>query len=103
MNSNLILWNNNSHFISIAVCTTTKQDDEGEDKPKNEVHDCVFPFKYKGKTYEKCTTVDSENNKAWCAYDIQPGTEVPQDGKHWGDCNFDCPGGGSLKDKTTII
>ena len=82
-----------------APCTTKKQDDEGDDKPKNEVHNCVFPFKYKGKTYEKCTTVDSDNEKPWCAYDIQPGTEVPQDGKHWGDCNFDCPGGGKQNDR----
>ena len=54
----------------------------------------MFPFKYKGTAYEKCTTTDSDNKKPWCAYDIQPGTEVPQDGKHWGDCNPDCPGGG---------
>ena len=63
-------------------------------KQGNDVHNCIFPFIYKGQTYEKCTTVDSDNEKPWCAYDIQPGTEVPQDGKHWGDCNFDCPGGG---------
>ena len=73
-------------------CTTeVKYDDEGQALKANT---CVFPFKYKGVTYNKCTTVDSDNNKSWCAYDIQPNTEVPQDGKHWGDCNYDCPGGG---------
>jgi len=28
---------------------------------------CVFPFIYKGKTYEKCTFDDTNDNKAWCA------------------------------------
>ena len=89
---------NHFHHISIDPCTTVKPNnfDEDDGSPKKEVHNCVFPFKYKGKTHEKCTKVDSDNGKSWCAYDIQPGTEVPQDGKHWGDCNDDCPGAGRL-------
>jgi len=82
-------------FTRCDPCTTVKPndfDDDADGSPKKEVHNCVFPFKYKGKTYEKCTQADSDNGKSWCAYDIQPGTEVPQDGKHWGDCNHDCPG-----------
>lgn len=59
---------------------------------------CVFPFKYQGHTYKKCTEGDSNNGKAWCAYDIQPGTEVPQDGKHWGDCSGDCLREGIMND-----
>ena len=51
--------------------------------------------------YSKCTTVESDNNVPWCAIDIQPNTEVPQDGKHWGDCEFDCPGGGKKNEKNT--
>ena len=43
---------------------------------------CVFPFKYNGKTYNKCTTVDNGNTE-WCA------TEVKTDGnyKDWGNCD----------------
>jgi hypothetical protein len=54
--------------------------------------DCVFPFKYKGQTYKKCTKVDTNNGRAWCAYNIQPGTEFPKDNQHWGDCENGCPG-----------
>ena len=42
--------------------------------------DCVFPFKYKSKTYHACTTVDRD--QPWCA--------TKQDywyHKQWGNCN----------------
>ena len=29
--------------------------------------DCIFPFKYKGTTYNKCTKAESENGQPWCA------------------------------------
>lgn len=40
---------------------------------------CVFPFKYKGKTYEECTT--EEKNRPWCAT-----TENYQGDRKWGFC-----------------
>ena len=52
---------------------------------------CVFPFLYQGKSYSKCTTDFSENSKAWCAFNIQPNSEVPEDGLHWDDCEPHCP------------
>ena len=55
---------------------------------------CIFPFLYKGQSYEKCTSDFSENGKPWCAINIQPLTEVPEDGFHWGDCSENCPGAG---------
>merc|ERR1712183_199361 len=42
---------------------------------------CIFPFTYKGVTYNTCTKADSE--LAWCA------TEVHASGK--GDCDESCP------------
>ena len=43
---------------------------------------CIFPFTYKGVTYQSCTKTDSV--EAWCA------TEVTSSGKvvtnKWGDC-----------------
>ena len=41
---------------------------------------CVFPFVYKGKTYNKCTKVDDD--KPWCA------TEKPYKNQ-FGYCNCD--------------
>jgi len=87
-----------SCFTRCPVCTTENPEDLGS--PGNT---CVFPFKYKGVTYEKCTKVDSNNGKAWCAFNIQPGTVVPQDGKHWGDCNQDCPGADFECNKNDLI
>ncbi len=53
---------------------------------------CVFPFNNKGKAYNKCTTDHTVNSKAWCAFNIKPSSEVPEDGLHWGDCKDNCPG-----------
>jgi len=51
---------------------------------------CVFPFTYKGETYNKCTNTGSDNGASWCA------TEVDEDGEvirnTWEDCEDGCPG-----------
>jgi len=51
---------------------------------------CIFPFKYAGTTYDKCTARDSDNGQPWCA------TEIDEDGwvvdNAWGDCLEGCPG-----------
>ncbi|XP_051469304.1 cation-independent mannose-6-phosphate receptor isoform X1 [Apus apus] len=52
---------------------------------------CVFPFKYKGKTYEKCIT--EEKNKPWCAT-----TENYQGDGKWGFC-----GHATARRESTII
>ena len=53
-------------------------------------NDCVFPFKFKGKTYNKCTKAESVNGMPWCA------TKVDRSGKvvngKWDDCQDECPG-----------
>lgn len=41
---------------------------------------CVFPFKYKGKTYEECVT--EGKNRPWCAT-----TENYQGDEKWGFCS----------------
>uniref|UniRef100_A0A670JGX4 Fibronectin type-II domain-containing protein n=1 Tax=Podarcis muralis TaxID=64176 RepID=A0A670JGX4_PODMU len=47
---------------------------------------CVFPFIYKGKPYESCTTLDKHEGKAWCAT-----TPDYQTGLKWRFCNqLDC-------------
>ena len=54
---------------------------------------CIFPFRYKGKTYNTCTLKDARNtnNEAWCS------TKVDRSGKHvsgkgkWGNCGQGCP------------
>ena len=51
--------------------------------------ECVFPFVFKGKTYEECTTVENFG-VSWCS------TKVDTDGHHiennWGVCGPTCPG-----------
>ena len=38
--------------------------------------DCVFPFKFKGRNYNKCTTDYSVNKKTWCATEVNSNGEV---------------------------
>ena len=53
-----------------------------------ESKDCIFPFKFKGKTYASCTKDHTTNNKVWCATKVDSiGTVI--DGK-WGDCDSSC-------------
>ena len=50
---------------------------------------CIFPFKYKGDLHHMCTTEDAD--KPWCAIDIEPSSEIPEDGIHMGHCQSSCP------------
>ena len=53
---------------------------------------CIFPFKYKGKTYHECTTIDS-NNIPWCPTMVDAsGNGV---GTNWGICGSECIGLGN--------
>ena len=53
---------------------------------------CVFPFVYKNIVYSTCTTVDTSNNKAWCAtHPAKPGDTVALHiAPHWADCEDQC-------------
>merc|ERR1712183_636917 len=55
---------------------------------------CIFPFKYRGVVYNKCTWVDAAqhtNNKAWCSTEVDSrGYHVGGQGK-WGNCGPACP------------
>ncbi len=46
---------------------------------------CVFPFKYKGRSYVSCTSDHSANLAEWCATEVRPDGEVVHG--QWGDCD----------------
>jgi len=52
---------------------------------------CIFPFIYDGRTYDKCTTRDSDTGQPWCATKVENGTNHVID-YAWGDCVEGCPG-----------
>merc|ERR1712079_404793 len=52
--------------------------------------DCIFPFKFKGKTYTSCTTAESVNGAAWCATKVDSDDNVVRN--FWKDCEEGCPG-----------
>lgn len=52
--------------------------------------ECVLPFKFKGKSFDKCTTEGSENGRPWCATTLDVSGEVIEG--QWGDCAEGCPG-----------
>ena len=49
---------------------------------------CRFPFKFRGREYHTCTTVEDPDQKHWCA------VEVDEDGHaeemRWGHCDDSC-------------
>ena len=49
---------------------------------------CIFPFKYKGKTYNSCIKVDSVNEVAWCALALNGNGEVIFEER--ADCDPNC-------------
>ena len=53
---------------------------------------CVFPFVYKGITYDRCTSDHSENGKPWCAYEQVEGPLIEMVEGKWGECELGCPG-----------
>merc|ERR1719493_310162 len=57
-------------FPFLDTCITTKYEK------------CVFPFVYKGVTYDSCTTYHATGNNAWCATSTDAGGNM----KRWGDC-----------------
>ena len=52
---------------------------------------CVFPFKYQGRTFSKCTDYHSPNDKPWCATKVDRNSNVVWE--QWTDCDNICPGG----------
>ncbi|XP_078374929.1 epididymal sperm-binding protein 1-like [Oculina patagonica] len=52
--------------VFLLVCLCLMHDGA---KVTGDPRNCVFPFNYDGKTYNKCTYADSGNNYPWCAYD----------------------------------
>mmetsp|Transcript_19404 Transcript_19404/g.41347 ORF Transcript_19404/g.41347 Transcript_19404/m.41347 type:complete len:710 (+) Transcript_19404:82-2211(+) len=49
-------------------------------------HTCVFPFKYKGITYQGCTPEDRDSGELWCATQVSSSGEYIE-GK-WGECTW---------------
>jgi len=47
---------------------------------------CIFPFKYRGKTYRQCTLDNSSNRRAWCAYRVGRDGITAVNGE-WEDCD----------------
>jgi len=66
---------------------------------------CIFPFEYKGVTYNACTDVDSEKVSStkflWCATEVNQDGKILEDSWNWGECNSYCTKSGSLMVSST--
>merc|ERR1712008_549454 len=53
---------------------------------------CIFPFSYKGRTYNQCTTDSSHNGKAWCAYGLKNrySGDIEANTRELEDCQQSC-------------
>ena len=64
------------------ICTTEYESECVTEQHEHQVEDdvpecktvqnrpCVFPFSYRGVTYDECTYVDSDNGWHWCATQV---------------------------------
>jgi len=51
-------------------------------------HNCIFPFRYKGRLWKHCTHYDTHGYKNWCSTKVdESGEHIPG---HFGHCNADC-------------
>ena len=50
----------------------------------------MFPFKYDGGTYDKCTNVNDPDDKLWCSTKVDEYRNHDQSGGYWGHCGQDC-------------
>jgi len=96
-------------FATLAVVAATSEPRfcKTKSRGRNVAKECIFPFVYKGVTYDSCTTVDTINDEAWCA--TVPTVRFTTAGKVMrgdvGDCDFttSClvdPGSGSYCEAT---
>ena len=51
---------------------------------------CIFPFLYRGETYSRCISRDSDTGQPWCATRVDSQGWVEDHA--WGDCDQGCPG-----------
>ena len=73
------------HPLGSSRCTTTS----GPDPNKL----CIFPFKFRGITYNSCTTNgnDPGDTNAWCSTKVDDSGEHVGDGQgNWGNCETKC-------------
>ena len=95
LSNHLIAWGHGCIYYQFLVCTAN-----GEE--------CVFPFKYKGITYNTCTKVESDNGKAWCALKLDSKGSGEVIIGQWADCDPICPvepnprGPGSSKNTSVL-
>merc|ERR1712217_422 len=71
-----------------------------KEKATNKPTKCQFPFKFKGKTFNKCIDFidikDGEKvlGKPWCSTKVRASDKKHVDGgSHYGNCDSSCPGG----------
>ena len=81
-------------FYLFAECMATALSGPLSGPPNEEERKCIFPFTYKGKTYNQCTTdhAISKGPRAWCATKVDPQGNVIDANR--ADCNQGCPGTG---------
>ena len=67
--------------------------------------ECVFPFKYKGKTYEKCTEDHHDVGHPWCAYEVDSDGELGRWPRKWAYCGREerCLGGEYRKQGRNMV
>lgn len=76
------------HFLSLDGDCYTIASSGGNNPDPNKK--CIFPFRYQGKEFTKCTKYDN-NGVFWCATQVDSDGEYVSHSNKWGVCAEECP------------
>jgi len=60
------------------------------EKKSHDVKKCIFPFKYSGQTFHRCTALHDPELKTWCSTMVDGEGNHLTSGGFWGHCGQDC-------------
>ena len=82
---------NQSHFPSEIKSQRRKARCKTTPDSLDNFQPCVFPFKYKGVTYNECPQHSINKDRAWCPTELSNNGIFEEGSEYWGFCNENCP------------
>ena len=85
------IFHNQSHFASEIKSQRRKARCKTTPDSLDNFQPCVFPFIYKGVTYNECPQHSINKDRAWCPTELSNNGIFEEGSEYWGFCNENCP------------